>query len=350
MKIQLPPRNIADERFLHTTRRAMLFALPLGAVGIGAAWALDLTLHQRVLSPVDQIGFPLLSLGLLGAALLVLWDARRGPAVGRGVFAMITLYVLLATLYQYRAFLPYTGRLSEVAFWAFPLYVGAFLVFPLRVALFLGLGLWSFLLLGGVLAMAAFPAGANAVLQYQAAGAATLALGYLLGLHRNWYAEAQREASFDALTGLPNRRQMQRVLEHLHAQGEREGRGFAVVLYDFDDFKRINDTLGHWVGDEVLVTAARALGAAVREGDWMGRWGGEEFLLVLPGANLERARRQALRLSARLKSLEIRGVRLSASFGVACWQPGESLPELLARVDRAMYAAKTKGKGRVEVA
>ena len=346
----MPPRDLADERFLRTTRRAMLLALPLGALGIAAALVMDIAFNRGVPSPVDRIGFPLLALGLLGGAALVLFDARRAPLVGRGVFAMIALYVLSATLYQYGAFLPRAGRMSEVAFWAFPLYLGAFLVFPMHLAFLLGLGLWAVLAAGGVTGLLAYPAGANVVLQYQAAGAVTLALGYLLGLHRSWYAEAQREASFDALTGLPNRREMQRVLAHLYAQGEREGRGFAVILFDFDDFKRINDTLGHWVGDEVLVAAARALKTAVREGDWMGRWGGEEFLVVLPEATLEAARLQADRLSTRLKALTIHGVRLSASFGVASWQPGEPLPELLARVDRAMYAAKEKGKGRVEVA
>jgi len=346
----MPPRDIADERFLRTTRRAMLLAMPLGALGIVAALLLDMAFNRGVPSPVDRIGFPLLALGLLGGAALVFFDARRAPLVGRGVFALIALYVLLATLYQYGAFLPRTGRMSEVAFWAFPLYLGAFLVFPMRTAFFVDMGFWLLLAGAGIRGLLAYPAGANAVLQYQAAGAVTLALGYLLGLHRSWYAEAQREASFDALTGLPNRRQMQRVLAHLYARGEREGRGFAVILFDFDDFKRINDTLGHWVGDEVLIAAARALKTVVREGDWMGRWGGEEFLVVLPAATLEAARLQAGRLSARLKALTIHGAHLSASFGVASWQPGEPLPALLARVDRAMYAAKEKGKGRVEVA
>lgn len=147
---------------------------------------------------------------------------------------------------------------------------------------------------------------------------------------------------------------------------------FSVVLLDIDHFKTVNDTFGHASGDAVLCEVAEILGSFMRRRDVAGRWGGEEFLLVIPGTTLERAARIAERLRVRIESARMLPVpefqaqliqgqpvqespghtnhSVTASFGVACYQSGESLEALLARADAAMYRAKQGGRNRVEVA
>lgn len=128
----------------------------------------------------------------------------------------------------------------------------------------------------------------------------------------------------------------------------------AVVMVDLDHFKQINDTWGHEAGDYVLIAAAEVLQKNVRQNDRVGRYGGEEFLLVLPGADLEGARLLAERCRQQLEALEVmlfdgRRLRASASMGVCCNQRERTLtPEMmLRRADKALYVAKESGRNRV---
>lgn len=143
---------------------------------------------------------------------------------------------------------------------------------------------------------------------------------------------------------------------------------FSVILLDIDHFKAVNDTFGHATGDLVLCGVAEVLQSFLRRRDVAGRWGGEEFLLLLPGTALERAARVAERLRARIESSRTGpwqllpgqlptlgepsssgvGPGVTASFGVACYRPGDSLEALLTRADAAMYRAKREGRNRVE--
>ena len=128
-----------------------------------------------------------------------------------------------------------------------------------------------------------------------------------------------------------------------------------VVIADLDDFKRVNDTHGHAVGDEVLKEFARALRSTVRESDVAGRWGGEEFVLVLTGTDTEGGARLAERARAAIESRSIQApngeqVSVTASFGVAASSGAGGIEELLALADSALYQAKDAGKNRVVVA
>ncbi len=157
-------------------------------------------------------------------------------------------------------------------------------------------------------------------------------------------------ATTDLLTGLANRRS---ILLDLDLELERHQRGsipFSCAIMDVDHFKRINDAHGHAAGDEVLRQMADRLRATLRAYDRLGRYGGEEFLILLPGADLD----VALGAAERLREAMVAGVTsrggqpVSASFGVAQWQPGETATQLLARADQAMYQAKTEGRNRVK--
>jgi diguanylate cyclase (GGDEF)-like protein len=163
-------------------------------------------------------------------------------------------------------------------------------------------------------------------------------------------------SSRDELTGLPNRRFM---LGLLGEQLRRLGRGGApgcVAMADIDHFKSINDTYGHDAGDKVLAAMGELFRANLRAEDVCGRWGGEEFLIVLPAADLEASTTTLARLRALVSALpgptgEPATFRLSLSVGlVRCDNPDEAPDTLLKRVDAALYAAKRQGRDRTVVA
>ncbi len=161
-------------------------------------------------------------------------------------------------------------------------------------------------------------------------------------------------ACTDPLTQLRNRRFMMEVVQHEAAVFERGGRPLSILLGDVDHFKRINDHHGHAVGDAVLRAIARVLREGVREVDHVARWGGEEFLVLLPGTELDEARQVAERLRTGVHALvEVEGRRelsLSITLGLAELQPGESIEQALMRADRALYEGKQAGRNRVILA
>lgn len=159
-------------------------------------------------------------------------------------------------------------------------------------------------------------------------------------------------ATRDALTGLMNRRHMLDMLTEALKRYSRSGRGFAVAMLDVDYFKRINDSHGHPVGDAVLAGLAREAQAGLRQSDLLARWGGEEFLLLMPDTSLEGARVPVERIRTALAACDWSEVlpadeKVSVSIGVAAYGPGEPLEQTLARADEALYRAKSGGRDRV---
>jgi diguanylate cyclase (GGDEF)-like protein len=176
-----------------------------------------------------------------------------------------------------------------------------------------------------------------------------------LGRYRTELAELART---DALTQLANRRSLEEDLRMLDARSQRYGREYCVAICDIDYFKKYNDTLGHQAGDEALRTVAARLAAEVRASDGVYRYGGEEFVLVLPEQNLEKARAAVERVRAAVQRMAIPhpaggpdGV-VTMSFGIAGWRPGQTatVEEVLEQADAALYEAKEAGRNRVGVA
>jgi diguanylate cyclase (GGDEF)-like protein len=165
----------------------------------------------------------------------------------------------------------------------------------------------------------------------------------------------ERQALVDGLTGLPNRRQCEETLASELARLERFGGPLAVVVADLDWFKDVNDRYGHPSGDAVLREFAQLLKETLRDVDLAGRWGGEEFLLVLPGTDLaggaQVAERVRLALAGRIVlSADGSPIPVTASFGVAATPPASTAAELFSAADAALYEAKRNGKNRVETA
>lgn len=166
--------------------------------------------------------------------------------------------------------------------------------------------------------------------------------------------DLRRQANHDANTGLPNRRAMEQRLQLEWDRSVRYGKPFVVISADVDHFKRINDRYGHAVGDSALIAVANALQVSARETDQVSRFGGEEFLILMPEANMqndgmpmaERLREAVERLA--LTSPAGEAITLSASFGVSGWLASDQHREdVLRRADNAMYQAKNQGRNCV---
>jgi two-component system, cell cycle response regulator len=165
--------------------------------------------------------------------------------------------------------------------------------------------------------------------------------------------ETDRLARTDPLTGLANRRTLGERLEHELKVCQRSGDPLTVALCDVDHFKRINDRFGHGVGDAALCQIGRLLEQGVRSVDLVGRWGGEEFLVLLPGATRDLGAMVAERLRASVASCAFGDVapeQVTVSLGVASHRNDEPLHALLERADAALYRAKEEGRNRVVVA
>ncbi len=162
--------------------------------------------------------------------------------------------------------------------------------------------------------------------------------------------KVQELATHDDLTGLANRRHMLERLAEQQSRFERLRHPFSIAIIDLDHFKRINDAYGHAVGDAVLQAFAAEATSMLRTGDLMARWGGEEFLLLLPDTRGSQAQASVMRLLARVRALPQRSSQpLSFSAGVTEHRADEAVAETVARADREMYLAKRSGRNAVRL-
>ncbi len=170
---------------------------------------------------------------------------------------------------------------------------------------------------------------------------------------RKQLVEAQDQALHDTLTGLPNRLAYNERMHMEHARWERSGQHLSLVVLDIDRFKSINDTFGHQAGDRVLKYLARELSSQIRAQDFFGRFGGEEFVLILPDTNRAGALKLADSLRRHIESCRFKfkdqPVAVTISCGVAEFTPKETPMHTFERADTCLYAAKNNGRNRCEV-
>ena len=164
-------------------------------------------------------------------------------------------------------------------------------------------------------------------------------------------AELGEQAITDSLTGTRNRRGITISALEAMAHAERYGHPLSVAMIDVDHFKEVNDTHGHKAGDRVLQGVAAVLTEALRLPDKVGRYGGEEFLLVMPETGLEETSKLTERIRQQVSEAEFdigdRKVKLTISIGAALFEKGEDLEQLVSRADRALYRAKDTGRNSV---
>ena len=156
----------------------------------------------------------------------------------------------------------------------------------------------------------------------------------------------------DDLTGVYNRRHLMELLEHEYHRISRGGAHFSVAMLDIDHFKSVNDTYGHLTGDEVLKAASDVIRKSLRSADFCGRYGGEEFLLVMTQTNIKGALLCAERLRSTIEQNRFPNLgpnfKVTVSLGVTEFTGKEDIPTMIARADKALYCAKESGRNRVE--
>lgn len=165
--------------------------------------------------------------------------------------------------------------------------------------------------------------------------------------------EQRQKALIDPLTGLPNRAAWSERLEHEVAQWQQHGNSLLLAMLDLDHFKRINDNYGHLAGDRVLKLIASVLRKRLRGGDFIARFGGEEFVLLVPNTSLAAGAKlaEALRLAIEACPFHFKGepVTVTVSIGLTAFKPGEHSDLVLKRADQALYRAKNSGRNHVEL-
>jgi diguanylate cyclase (GGDEF)-like protein len=177
---------------------------------------------------------------------------------------------------------------------------------------------------------------------------------HVLSLWRQREEEVRLLSLTDPLTRLSNRRSILSNLSREHERSRRHGPSFSLLLVDLDYFKKVNDTWGHPAGDQVLVEASKALKAGVRQNDHVGRYGGEEFLIILPGTDIEGAYQLAERCRKQLETLQIdiggeEPITITGSMGLFCNEKNRdvSAEKMLHNADEALYKAKESGRNCV---
>jgi diguanylate cyclase (GGDEF)-like protein len=168
------------------------------------------------------------------------------------------------------------------------------------------------------------------------------------------YTELERKleffANYDPLTKTFNRASLRDLFFHI--KDKKEYQPLSLIIFDLDHFKQINDTFGHNIGDKVLKEVARVVRKNLRRGDIFARWGGEEFVILLPNTDLKGAKKVAEKLRIAIESIkipELQGRKVTASFGVTQVYPNEVLAEAIHRADMALYKAKNEGRNRIKV-
>jgi diguanylate cyclase (GGDEF)-like protein/PAS domain S-box-containing protein len=167
------------------------------------------------------------------------------------------------------------------------------------------------------------------------------------------YKNVEDDAKIDPLTGLLNRRYLYNFAEHELPKFHPERYPISLIVFDIDKFKSINDTLGHLVGDQILKTVSEYCSSLLRRNDILGRYGGDEFVIVMPNVNIQEAAQAARRLCTNIANREFQttkeGIHISASFGVATVREGDTITTAFDRADKALFMAKENGRNQVAV-
>ncbi len=350
-----------DRRQRIRLRRTLIASGVYWLAAVGQWWAARIGLADPALA---QLLIPCLAPGLFGFYMVL----RSGATLGRRDPALTLpqmLFAIAALAAAYMINPPLRGMLLMLV--ALMLVFSAFTLEPKASR---ALGGFAVLVLGSVmLAMASLAPQTFVptveVIHFAFAAVVLPTIALLAGDLSSMRARLQAQkaeledaierihelATRDDLTGLVNRRHMAELAEREQRRALRSGRAPCLCLVDVDHFKRINDRHGHAAGDEALRAFARHAAAALRETDVLARWGGEEFLVLLPDTPPQEARQGFERLRRLLARDETWGeqahLRVSFSAGLTAWRPDEPLRDALARADRALYEAKAGGRDRL---
>lgn len=331
----------------------------LGIASVNLLWLFEYS--ENMLSDLDRYGYPLLLSLFVGALIVIFFAPAFSFHAEVALYGGVSLY-FLAALFSFSLFQS-ENRVYTVANtlqWMPIIYVVAFVMFRRKVAMMAAGTVFVLSLLPslGILAVkgAAYwdlTIGALLANAYVAHCVTLLALSLVALLDGEYERVALRAttmenaAATDGLTGIANRRGIDQILRGLE---QPTGVSVALIMVDVDHFKSVNDRFGHLVGDDLLVHLAQRIGSRLHNGEALGRWGGEE-LLVIAGETGEAAAIELADLIRRFVGEWRHPVvgRTTVSVGVTVWTTGTSVSDALRRADNALYQAKTLGRDRVEL-
>ncbi|WP_054520135.1 GGDEF domain-containing protein [Thermanaerothrix daxensis] len=338
-------------RWERRRRYFYLFASLAGIPSILAVW-----LQHHTDNPFIAITYPVLILAGLAWSAALLWPRIPLAWIERTVLLTISLLFLSKLVYL----LFFTPNLAsvwaevEAVFWVFAfIFVIGYIALPRHLAL--GLSVFH-LVVTSVLGLWRFWDGPSLLgveflrLEVRIAGLSFLL--FVLARTKDEFSrtllaanQMHQMAHTDSLTQLPNRRGLNRLLEEHLARRK----PFTVILVDIDHFKLINDTFGHESGDVILRQVGECLQRQIRAGDVIGRWGGEEFLILAAEQEAQSALQLAQRLRETVEGFDFnQGIPVTASFGVTLSREQDTPDSLIKRADLALYRAKHNGRNRVE--
>jgi diguanylate cyclase (GGDEF)-like protein len=345
----------ADTEWVALRRRIGIWTCGLGAAAAVAVCALE---WQKGAPDLFEVyGLP-----AIAAWLFVLGMIYRGrnAAFAEGGLLVAGGGVLLGLVYSnLRTPLPGLESILntyEAMAWFPALYLFAFALFTKGRALALSVGVLAASLVLSHVGPIPAPASARlGFVEIYIANLGCIGFIFILSTLKERYAETRdlaaalrRSADTDYLTGIPNRRFVEQQLDGELARSAARGQPISLVMLDVDRFKYINDEFGHDSGDRVLQRVARVLEVSVRARDLLARWGGEEFVIALPGIGLEDAVAVSERIRLVLEAQRGgRGPSATASFGVTAAVVGDDVVSLVRRADEAMRLAKREGRNRV---
>jgi len=348
-----------DDRFAALKRRFFLIMLPIASVAVAA----DLVLHP---SPTGVSITAWLGTLLPAGLALLLWRRRRSIRFVESASVMWVLSMLLSILYT--TLFRESGREALDQFVAFSPWfsvslIAVFLIFEPRRATWISSGVYLVTLAFGLAYMiisrvaGAQPMLVRPLIHLYLANAALITFLFVYGRMREQYERTQTLArsmadlaNTDPLLGIPNRRQMFGMIRDQIYLAEGGVRPAILVMFDLDRFKQVNDTFGHEAGDNVLKAVTRAIQQVLRSTDRFGRWGGDEFMVLVNVGDMNQAYHAAQRLrDAVHQRLGDRFRMVTISVGVAPYHRGDTVEDWVARADQALYRAKEAGRDRVMV-
>jgi diguanylate cyclase len=342
--------------------RVLRILLILGSAALVIIWAFESC--SGLITLIDRVAYPSMIAIFLTSLVALLARPRMLPIIEWVCFSAFAAYVIASFFHIILDIGPHISlyNVATLVQWLPMIYIAAFIFFSTRHAMsmsaliylvFLTAILAHFFIAGPI----SSPSEAYSILlnMLWAHPIYIATLTSVAWLKAN-FIEARANASVmstaanvDYLTGVDNRRATAHVLQQALAEAQASGAGLSVLLLDIDHFKQVNDRFGHDVGDHVLVDLAAALRDQLRAADTLGRWGGEEFIIIARQIRLPEAASLAERLRACAEQLALpEATPITLSFGVAAARPADTPESLVKRADEALYRAKQRGRNRVE--
>ena len=338
-------------------QRTYVIVLSVGLLGAASAMLIN---ELASINSAFTRTILLTAIAFLALQVWLVYGGRlRVEIVEESIYAGISALALCVLFYA--LYLDPSPVLAEVSlfslyFWLPSIYIFIFLIREGKSALFRAGVLYLLILCVSLPhALSTIDSGRpldgfNALGQLYLSTASSIAVLFFFTKLKGQLRETQTLAQTDALTGIPNRRQIERLLELELERTRRYDLPFSLIFFDLDDFKKLNDSFGHDVGDRTLVEVTRLIMPHLRASDQFGRWGGEEFTILTTGTELKSAQQLADRLRTAIGDHHFEmDQHLSASFGIATYRPGDDGTTLIKRADVALYRAKAQGKDRVEI-